>query len=74
MGEIADQIINGECCQFCLEPFDEPTGYPVSCACCEEPVKRKPPAPRKGETNCPTCGKRVRKAGLNHHIRVVHNT
>ena len=49
MGEYADQIINGECCAFCMTPFIDkktikdktPTiyehGYPVACKDCWEP-------------------------------------
>ena len=35
MGEIADDIINGDCCQYCGEYFDsEGDGYPRTCAGC----------------------------------------
>lgn len=42
MGEIADQMINGECCELCAIPFVDPKnlnrfyehGYPVVCASC----------------------------------------
>ena len=50
MGDIADQIIEGSCCAFCLLPFikeqnidgaDVPVvyehGYPVACKECWEP-------------------------------------
>ncbi len=73
MGEIADQMINGECCQFCLEPFDEPAGYPASCAGCSSSSKQKYPLQSKDKTNCPTCGKHVKKVGLAQHIKVVHS-
>lgn len=37
MGEIADSILEGEMCQICGEwmDFDEPPGYPVTCAGCK---------------------------------------
>lgn len=34
MGEIADMMINGECCQECGQFFDEETGYPATCEEC----------------------------------------
>lgn len=34
MGEIADQIINGECCELCMTYFDKAHGYPVACPSC----------------------------------------
>lgn len=34
MGEIADQIINGEICEFCNISFKKPHLYPVSCSSC----------------------------------------
>lgn len=34
MGEIADQIINGEICEFCNKSFKQPHFYPVSCSSC----------------------------------------
>ena len=36
MGEIADDIVDGVICQECLQPLDEPTGYPVTCEECAE--------------------------------------
>lgn len=70
MGEIADQMLNGEICQFCMEPFEGAVGYPVSCPECkkseyiaEEPVKK---------VNCGYCGKRLKASGLKDHIRVKH--
>ncbi len=34
MGEIANEIIEGEICQICLTPMDEVTGYPQTCSDC----------------------------------------
>lgn len=36
MGEIADSMIGGEMCQICMEPFDEPLGYPAYCDACQD--------------------------------------
>jgi len=30
-----DQIINGEACEFCLMPFDEPRYFPSACEDCK---------------------------------------
>lgn len=30
-------------------------------------------APNPKKTNCPTCGKRVKKVGLRDHMRDAHN-
>ena len=75
MGEIADLMINGDMCQFCGEPLDDGNGYPQSCGCCDvSPTTSTDSAaqlnPKK--TNCPQCGKRVKKAGLQDHIDKIH--
>lgn len=31
------------------------------------------PKPSNKKMNCPECGKRIKKAGINDHIRAVHN-
>lgn len=41
MGEIADDIVDGYICQFCMQPLElgpdgTPCGYPRSCAECLE--------------------------------------
>lgn len=42
MGEVADDIINGSCCQTCYEYFDniidgdKPPGYPRTCLACDD--------------------------------------
>ena len=33
-GDMADDIIDGACCQICGVYFDEPTGYPTTCNDC----------------------------------------
>ena len=37
MGEAADDMLNGLCCQVCGEYMDdfEETGYPRTCSACE---------------------------------------
>lgn len=34
MGEIADDMIEGACCQLCMQYFVEDHGYPVVCNSC----------------------------------------
>lgn len=34
MGEVADDMINGRCCQWCNEYFEKEHGYPVVCKAC----------------------------------------
>ncbi len=36
MGEIANAMINGECCALCGQFFKKPHGYPVACKECWE--------------------------------------
>lgn len=36
MGEIADDMVNGECCSLCGIYFVEGHGYPVLCHTCFE--------------------------------------
>jgi hypothetical protein len=74
MGEYADMIINGESCQECGAYLGEAVGYPRTCRSC------KPAGGSNGhlrtlivaKTNCPTCNKRVKKAGLADHMRDAH--
>ena len=34
MGELADSIIDGECCELCGMYFEDAHGYPVICKDC----------------------------------------
>jgi hypothetical protein len=72
MGDIADSIINGEMCQYCMCEYPpEPVGYPWSCPnCASEMGETKEPAVK---VNCLECGKRVKEIGLPDHMRDVHN-
>jgi len=48
MGEIADQIIEGEICQECTQSLQDAAGYPVSCTECGGDAKIwSPPKRRK---------------------------
>ena len=50
MGDIADQMIDGEACQVCLMPFPAALGYPASCLECGGVEPHGPPPGTK-------CGK-----------------
>lgn len=67
MGDIADQMINGDICEMCCCAKGEGLGFPFTCADCkaEEPIN-----PDKVE--CPQCGKYVKSVGLGQHIAAMH--
>ena len=77
MGEIADQIVNGECCEFCCMPLEEPTGYPVRCHSCafevdEVSVDPISPNSQRLKSTCPICKRRIKSVGLLNHIESEH--
>lgn len=78
MGEIADLMINGDICEGCGVELDgSGDGYPRRCRGCErdsrsEYADQQAPPPRADKTNCPTCRKRVKVAGLADHLRDKH--
>jgi len=78
MGEIADMMIDGDLCEGCGVAFDdEGQGFPRRCKECgpydyQVAKKSAPPAPSSKKTNCPECGKRVKKIGLPQHIQDIH--
>ena len=75
MGDIADQIVNGECCEFCQVPsfLPFPLGYPFTCdECRNESPPKKPAKIIKPKFNCPKCNKLVKEIGFHHHIQVCH--
>ncbi|MBV8273558.1 MAG: hypothetical protein JO067_14925 [Cupriavidus sp.] len=75
MGEIAEMMLDGTLCEGCGVYLDgEGDGYPRRCDDCPYPAEsasalRKPAAPK---TNCPTCNRRVKLAGLADHQRDAH--
>ena len=83
MGEIADMMLDGTMCQGCgvwLHDGADGPGYPGYCRSCARDMRENEPSqskrsdagPSMFKTNCPTCGKRVKKVGLAHHQRDVH--
>lgn len=41
MGEMAEDLIDGSCCQICGEYFTEDHGYPVVCKECWRAMSKK---------------------------------
>ena len=82
MGEIADMMLDGTMCECCGEYIGSDIGYPQYCSeqCArdcgavevEGVAMTKCGQPRPSKTNCPDCGKLVKKAGLADHRRDVH--
>jgi rRNA maturation protein Nop10 len=78
LGDIADMMLDGTMCQVCGQwmEFDEPPGYPVTCAGCGGDVMDSEPAPVNvkdpKEVACPDpfCERkfRNRKAAAQHWI------
>lgn len=47
MGEFADMVLDGDCCEACLEPFEDAgIGHPRTCDACKA-LATRPPPPRK---------------------------
>lgn len=74
MADIADMMLSGELCEGCGVSLDgEAPGYPRYCSkrCRKD---REPAVPKATKIPCPTCGKRVKAAGLQDHMRDAHTT
>lgn len=70
MGEVSEMMLDGTLCEGCgVFLNDDPPGYPCYCKDCGGGLR---PGPNVTKTNCPTCGKRVKKAGLADHQRDAH--
>lgn len=78
MGEIAGQLINGECCEMCMHYFtDEPPGYPRLCISCMPKPQQKgkefyTPVPKKPKERCPICMSWIKVVGMQDHMRDKH--
>ena len=78
MGDIADMMLDGlldeETGEYIGDINEElygeaAPGFPVS----HERNRRQGNQPNPSKTNCPECGKRVKKVGLKMHIKVAHD-
>lgn len=80
MGEYAEMMIDGTCCQYCGVYIGSDAGYPQSCHVCKQEERRykditytKGGSPRLSKTRCKICNKLVKKTGLKDHMRDKHN-
>lgn len=78
MGEYAEMMLDGTCCECCGEYIGLDGGFPQYCSkkCAVArgaywPLKKDKPS-RK--TRCPECGKNVKIAGLKDHMRDMHGS
>ena len=81
MGEIADMILDGtldeETGEYIgdknLKRFgDESPGFPISYERERREGREHVQTLRQAQTQCPICGKRVKKAGLAQHTEAKH--
>ena len=70
MGEIAEMMIDGTLCEGCGVYLDgESYGVARRCPCCRKSQNNLPPLTKVA---CKTCGRNVKAAGLNDHMRDAH--
>ena len=78
MGEYAEALLDGSCCQFCgvwndeilaggPEDTFEPDGTPWICRGCKEDETPKPQ-----KIACPNCNKMISPIGLKQHQEAKH--
>jgi endogenous inhibitor of DNA gyrase (YacG/DUF329 family) len=84
MGEIADMMLDGTLCEACGSYIDGEGGEGFARYCSDRCArdrgadqltmtrKERHAARPAARVSCPTCAKRVKKAGLAHHMRDVH--
>lgn len=84
MGEYAEMMLDGTCCQCCgefLHEGDEGDGFPSFCATCApdddsdlRPLPRsvKSKKPPKRKIKCPLCERQISWTGLSDHITDAH--
>lgn len=77
MGEIAEMMLDGTLCEGCgCTNRKGGLGFPWRCSSCmrDQPkaAPRKTPTTNSTKVACPTCGRRVKRAGLNDHVRDAH--
>jgi len=74
MGEIAEMMLDGTLCEGCgVANRKAGLGFPWRCgACVPDRPRREAPRQQSTKVACPTCGRRVKRAGLPDHIRDAH--
>lgn len=77
MGEIAEMMLDGTLCEGCgCTNRKGGMGFPWRCSGCmrDKPksAPRKTPATNSTKAVCQTCGRRVKRVGLNDHMRDAH--
>lgn len=77
MGDIADMILEGLLCEGCGAYIDDDSdGVPRRCGDCQrfdaQEARSRPAKASAPKTNCPTCNRRVKLAGLADHQRDAH--
>lgn len=77
MGDIADMMLDGTLCEGCGVALENSLGdFPQRCDDCKrnnpEPTYPGTFIPPAEKVACPTCGKRVKDAGLKDHMRDKH--
>jgi hypothetical protein len=71
MGDAADMLLDGTCCQVCGEFMGDDCGYPRTCDGCLRDSDR--PRPKTAKVNCGICHRLVKETGLQDHMRAKHN-
>lgn len=78
MGEYAEMMLDGTCCEGCGSYIGDGDGYPRYCSSeCAAGRGVVLPFPKqrrigKPKAKCPECGRKVKAVGLWQHIRDVH--
>jgi hypothetical protein len=77
MGDVADAMLDGDLCQCCGVYMEGGAGYPQTCNACQRnnaEAAQRVVRPMVAKVACPTCGKKVKAAGLADHQRDAHGS
>jgi hypothetical protein len=76
MGDVADAMLDGDLCEQCGVYMEGGAGYPQTCSACRRANREQSALtirPMAAKVACPTCGKKVKAAGLADHQRDAHS-